>query len=253
LKEPEGPKNSREGDRSQRLSRAIGLITAMGTIVIIALAFGGVFRDPLTGRDGSDLDAAEAANANAELELAIRYAKGDGVTLDYGIAIKWFRVAAEHGQPRAQYDLGVMYERGRGVPVDLGEAFKWYLKSARANYPSAQYNVAVYYTKGQQVAQDLPEAAFWYRRAASQGVVEAMTYLGMMYDKGDGIAASQFDAYAWYLAAAKRGSSLSSARAIEIFASFGPIDKAHAEVFANNIASTIQDHPEVETARLSGR
>jgi len=185
--------------------------------------------------------AADSGNAEAQLQLAILYAKGEGMTQDYAVAAKWFRAAADRGSARAQYDLGVLYERGRGVPVDLAEAAKWYLKSAEAKYALAQYNLAVCYTKGQGIRKDLPEAALWYRRAALQGMVQAMVNLGTMYERGDGVPVSQVDAYAWYLAAGRRGNQIGSKRADDVFAALPKLDQIRAEALAGDVAASIKD------------
>jgi hypothetical protein len=128
------------------------------------------------------LEAAERAkngDAEAQLSLAILYAKGDGVAQDYAAAAKWFRAAADRGLMRAQYDLGVLYERGRGVPLDYNQAVAWYRKAAEQGHPLAQYNLAVAHTKGQGARQNFFEAAVWYHRAAAQGVVAAMVNLAI--------------------------------------------------------------------------
>jgi hypothetical protein len=186
--------------------------------------------------------AAEGGNSDAQLQLAILYAKGEGVPQDYIVAAKWFRAAADHGSARAQYDLGVLYERGRGVPVDVAEAAKWYLKAAEGKYPLAQFNLAVCYTKGQGVRKDLSEAALWYRRAALQGVVQAMINLGTMYERGDGVPASPVDAYAWYLAASRRGNEAAAKRADEIFAALPKLDQIRAEALAADVAGSIHEY-----------
>ncbi|HXC26510.1 MAG TPA: tetratricopeptide repeat protein [Stellaceae bacterium] len=194
---------------------------------------------------------AAAGDANAELELAIIYAKGQGVAQDYAASANWFRAAANHGVPRAQYDLGVMYERGRGVKSDLTEAANWYLKSAQGGYPLAQYNLAVCYTKGQGVRQDLAEAALWYRRAATQGVVQAMTNLAVMYDKGDGVGASQVDAYAWYRAAGRHGDQNSEHRAEYLYKNMEQLDQIHAEALSSDVGNSIHDSPADGDAALA--
>jgi hypothetical protein len=188
---------------------------------------------------------AQEGDANAQLHLAILYAKGEGLTQDYAAAANWFRAAANQGVARAQYDLGVLYERGRGMPVDLTEAANWYLKAAQGNYPLAQYNIAVCYTKGQGIRQDLAEAAVWYRRAALQGVVQAMTNLGQMYEKGEGVPVSPVDAYAWYSAAGRRNNEAAAHRASELFATLPHLDQIRSEALASDVAGSIHD-PEAE-------
>ena len=54
------------------------------------------------------------------------YAKGFGVSQDYGEAVKWWRLAAAQGNARAQRNLGIAYENGRGVAQDHREAAKWF-------------------------------------------------------------------------------------------------------------------------------
>jgi hypothetical protein len=184
---------------------------------------------------------AQAGDADAQLRLAILYAKGEGAAQDYAMAATWFRAAADQGVARAQYDLGVLYERGRGVPVDLTEAATWYLKAAEGKFPLAEYTLAVCYTKGQGIRKDLPEAVLWYRRAAGQGVVQAMINLGMMYEQGDGIALSPVDAYAWYRAAGRRGNQAASQRADDVFASMPHLDQIRAEALASDVDASIHE------------
>jgi hypothetical protein len=204
------------------------------------------FRDGQPLRDPAQRVAyyqagAKAGDADAQLRLAILYAKGEGVTQNYATAATWFRAAANQGSARAQYDLGVLYERGRGVAVDLTEAAKWYRKAAEAKHPLAQYNLAVCYTKGQGVREDLPEAALWYRRAAVQGVVQVMINLGAMYEKGEGVAASPVDAYAWYFAAGRRDSPPAARRAEELYASLPRLDQIRAAALASDVTASIHD------------
>jgi hypothetical protein len=195
---------------------------------------------------------AQAADAEAGLQLAILYAKGEGVAQDYAMAATWFRAAANQGLPRAQYDMGVLTERGRGVKVDLTAAADWYLKAAQAGYPLAQYNLAVCYTKGQGIRQDLPEAALWYRRAATQGVVQAMVNLATMYEKGDGVAASPVDAYAWYLAAERRDNQTAARRAEDLYAGLPHLDQIRATALAADVAASIHDPEHGDNPEASG-
>ncbi len=196
--------------------------------------------DNPTDRVAFYLPRAKGGNADAQLELAILYAKGDGVVQDYPTAATWFRAAAEQGLPRAQYDLGVLFERGRGVPVNLAEAFTWYSKAANANYPLAQYNLAVAYTRGQGTGQDFVAAVAWYNRAALQGVVPAMVNLAILYERGEGIDASAVDAYAWYRAAAGRGNQPAGKRADELREVLSTRDRPRAEARAAEIAALIR-------------
>jgi hypothetical protein len=200
----------------------------------------------LAGRFAYYTEAAKAGNADAQLQLAMIYAKGDGVPRDYAQAATWFRAAADHGVVRAAYDLGVLYERGWGVPADPEAAASWYKKAADNEYPLAEYNLAVAYTKGVGVPKDLVEATLWYRRAAVQGVVQAMVNLAKLYEGGEVVSASSVDAYAWYLAAGGRGSQPGARRAEELFAALTPTEKLRAETVATDVAASIHDPPTPE-------
>jgi hypothetical protein len=207
--------------------------------------------DP-TQRIAYDTAAAKAGDRNAQLQLGIRYAKGDGVPQDYATAATWFQAAANQGLARAQYDLGIMYEKGRGVPVDFAAATEWYHKAAEGNYPLAEYNLAVAYTKGQGIRQNLAEAAIWYRRAAGQGVLQAMIVLAMLYERGDGVPASPVDAYAWYLAAGRRDDQPSAKRAEELFSVLSRLDQIRAQALASDVAASIHSSQPERAASLGG-
>ena len=64
---------------------------------------------------------AEAGDAASEVELGLRYDKGEGVLKDHAEAAKWYRKAADQNFAAAQYNLGVCYDRGGGGPRGSGE------------------------------------------------------------------------------------------------------------------------------------
>jgi TPR repeat protein len=84
---------------------------------------------------------AEAGDAQSQVELGLRYDKGEGVAKDQVEAVKWYRKAAEQNYARAQYDLGLSYLDGEGVPKNPVEGMKWLRKAAEQNYAAAQYNL----------------------------------------------------------------------------------------------------------------
>ena len=80
---------------------------------------------------------------------------------------------AEQGDAEAQYNLGVSYAEGDGVVKDLEEAIKWWRKAADQGNADAQTNLGIAYGYGAGVAQDYEEAVKWYRKAADQGDADA--------------------------------------------------------------------------------
>jgi uncharacterized protein len=53
------------------------------------------------------------------------YANRYEVAKDFSEALKWYRLAANHGIAMAQFNLGVAYVDGTGVPQDYVQAHKW--------------------------------------------------------------------------------------------------------------------------------
>jgi hypothetical protein len=58
------------------------------------------------------------------------YFEGEGVPLDYAVALPLYRKAADQGYAKSQYNLGNMYYYGYGVQQDRVEADRWYHKAA---------------------------------------------------------------------------------------------------------------------------
>src|SRR5438067_13114399 len=81
---------------------------------------------------------AQAGDADSQVELGLRYDKGEGVAQDHAEAVKWYRKAAEQNFAGAQYSLGVCYGKGEGVAKDQVEAEKWSRKAAEQNFAAAQ-------------------------------------------------------------------------------------------------------------------
>src|SRR5438552_1017960 len=105
---------------------------------------------------------AEAGDAESQVELGLRYDKGEGVPKDQVEAVKWYRKAAEQNHAEAQYNLGVCYAWGVGVAKDQVEAVKWLRKAAEQNDAKAQFAFGVCYANGTGVAKDYVEAVKWY-------------------------------------------------------------------------------------------
>ena len=151
------------------------------------------------------IKAAEQGDVQAQYDLAVMYAKGQGMKKDDAEAVKWYRKAAEQGHADAQYHLGNAYAHGRGVAKDESEAVKWFRKAAEQGHAEAQCNFAEAYLFGSVIPQNYAEAVKWYRKAAEQGVADAQYNLGVSYAKGNGVTQDVFEAVRWYRKAAEKG------------------------------------------------
>ncbi len=135
--------------------------------------------EPQSGRPAAQapqqLPEARAAqgDAEAQLQLGLRYAEGDGVIRNDKEAAKWLELAAKQGLAEAQYQYGLMLLKGRGVVQDYRAAFNWIEKPAQRGYAKAQYSLGELYRYGTGTPVDKARAYLWFNLAAAQGVEAA--------------------------------------------------------------------------------
>jgi hypothetical protein len=113
---------------------------------------------------------AHQGDAEAQLQLGLRYAEGNGVIQSDKEAAKWFAQAAKQGLAEAQYQYGLALLEGRGVVQDYKAAFGWIEKPAQRGYAKAQYSLGELYRYGTGTAVDKARAYLWFNLAAAQGV-----------------------------------------------------------------------------------
>ncbi len=122
--------------------------------------------------------AANAGDADSQLELAILYGEGRGVAQNYTESLNWYIKSAEQNNHVAQYNLGVIYSEGKGVKVDNKEAVKWYTLAANNGDSTAQYNLGVIYFQGVEgVSKDIEKSFKWISKAAENGDEDALSML----------------------------------------------------------------------------
>lgn len=151
---------------------------------------------------------AEEGNAEAQMNLAKCYVKGEGVERNFEEANKWLLKAAEQGNTDAMNEMGTAYLNGWGVPVDYKEAVKWYRKSAEQGNAVGQAQLGACYAEGSGVPQNHKEAFNLFQKAAEQGDVIAQKFLADYYLTGYatiGIPQDFDKAFDLYLKAAEQG------------------------------------------------
>src|SRR5262245_35057636 len=99
---------------------------------------------PGQGTTGKDA----ARDAEAQYQLALKYARGTGVARDDAMAAGLFRKAAEQGHGAAQEALAFAYHVGRGVEKNEAEALKWVRKAAEQGRAGAQHSLGFSYFTG---------------------------------------------------------------------------------------------------------
>lgn len=101
--------------------------------------------------NGQDFDKGLTAAKKGNFEVALR---------------KW-QPLAKKGDVDAQYNLAVMYANGQGVPKDTAEARKWLREPVMRGHAGAQFLLGLMFAHGLGVERDLVKAVSWYRKAAA--------------------------------------------------------------------------------------
>ncbi|MDQ6957742.1 MAG: copper chaperone PCu(A)C [Mariprofundaceae bacterium] len=84
-------------------------------------------------------------------------------------AASLFRQAGEQGNRQAQYQMGLLYARGDGVKKDFIKAREWLYKAAVQGHPKAQFYLGQMYAFGDGGEKDNTRAATWFWLATTLG------------------------------------------------------------------------------------
>ena len=144
---------------------------------------------------------AREGDADAEYNLGMMYARGQGVPKDYDAALSWFQKAHDGGNRGATYFLGKMYATGVGVQKDSRAAERMFLKCADEDV-RAQYEIGLLYFRDEDIPRDLERSAKWMLRAANNGHAEAQFMVGQFYKAGAGVPKDMGKAVEWLTSAA---------------------------------------------------
>lgn len=123
---------------------------------------------------------------------------GDGIDRNQSEAVKWYRMAAEHGLPDAVFELAKCYRFGIGVRRNRTTASKWLHKAAEQGHTKAMVLVGklcLDYDSGEYNSRKAVEL---FRKAADQGDAWGMFHLGECYINGNGVKKDFDAAYLWF-------------------------------------------------------
>lgn len=116
---------------------------------------------------------ADLGDAEAQVEIGIKYFEGKSVETDYAEALKYFKLSADQGNSRGQFLLGGMYLKGVGVTQNYEDAFKYFKLSAEQGNSEAQFCVGALYKAGKGITKDYKEAIKYFKLSADQGHKDA--------------------------------------------------------------------------------
>lgn len=133
---------------------------------------------------------AEQGDVDAQVDLAMMYAKGEIAPVNLGAAFYWFETAALTGQKNAQVSLGWAYMSDfLGLAPNYQLAMWWNRKAADQGFGRGSENIGLLYGNGWGVPVNYFEAASWYKKAIAQGADsgQAQFELGRLYEDGRGV------------------------------------------------------------------
>ena len=160
---------------------------------------------------------AENGYAVAQYSLAKLYERGGGAILKNPVqAALWYRQAAAQGVAAAQNNLAIMYAKGDGVPKNPERAVELWRQAAELGHPMAKYNLALGYFNGDGVAVDREVSVTWFLGAARAGVGDAQYALGQLYRQGVGVEPDEAEALYWYEQAAGQGHRVAADEAAKL-------------------------------------
>jgi hypothetical protein len=186
--------------------------------------------------------AADAGNAEAELQLGGCYHYGLGTTPDLSMAAKYYRLSADQtnfvamkslgyllmngfgvktneaeaeywlmraandgGNRRAMYDLGVICSLKYPDTNAMVDGFKWMKQSAELGDALAAQELANFYYRGWGGTEtNLASYRYWRLKAATLGATDSQFFMGQAYRLGDGVPKDPETSLAWYGKAAAK-------------------------------------------------
>jgi TPR repeat protein len=200
--------------------------------------------------------AAEQGDAEAQYNLGVCYANGQGVAKDEAEAVKWYRKAAEQNLALAQLGLAVCYGSGKGVAKDEGEAVKWYRKAAEQNglaAVAAQIELFSMYDTGRGVPQDDVAAVEWIRKAAEQGCAVTQTLLGIFYANGHVVPQDLVQAHVWLSLGGANGDESAREALAKTEKYMTPEQKAEAAKLAGGLFEKFRQNAVAEWSRRNAK
>ena len=88
---------------------------------------------------------------------------------NYAKAFTEWKPLADQGHDQAQFNIGLMYAKGQGVAVDNFKALKWMRLSAEQGYSDSHHFLGLMYEHGKAVLRDSVRSHMWYNIASANG------------------------------------------------------------------------------------
>lgn len=123
---------------------------------------------------------ADGGDIESMCEMGHRYYQGDGVAVDYALAVHWYQKAVDAGHVESLNDLAYMYVKGLGVAEDAEKAAGLFYQAAQSGSGMGMYNFAVCLGKGIGVQQNDFQSRLWVQKSAEAGYEPAQKTIAEM-------------------------------------------------------------------------
>ena len=183
---------------------------------------------------------AEAGDAAAQFDLAVRYAEGGAGPRNYELAVQWYEKAAQQGLAVAEYRLGSLYEKGVGVGKDVQRAKDLYQRAAEKGNTRAMHNLGVLAAEGGK--PNYTSAALWFGKAAEYGVRDSQYNLAVLLARGLGLPKDLVKSYTWFAIVAAAGDADAARKRDDVAARLTSSELAAANAAAAAFAPRPADH-----------
>ena len=189
---------------------------------------------------------AEAGDAAAQFDLAVRYAEGGAAPRDFGLAAQWYERAAQQGLAVAEYRLGSLYEKGLGVGKDMQRAKDLYQRAAEKGNTRAMHNLGVLAADGSK--PNYTSAALWFGKAAEYGIRDSQYNLAVLLGRGLGVPKDLVKSYTWFAIVAAAGDEDAARKRDDVAARLTSSELAAANAAAAGFAPHPADRAANESA-----
>ena len=196
--------------------------------------------------------AALKGDPAAAYEIAVRYAEGRGVAVNFDEAAKWYDRAAQAGVIPAAFRLGTLYEKGLSVKKDVDIARRYYTQAAERGNAKAMHNLAVLDADGGGKGANYKSASLWFRKAAERGVADSQFNLGILYARGIGVEQNLAESFKWFSLAAAQGDADAARKRDDIAKRLDPQSLAAAKLAIQTFTPEPQPDDAVNVAGPAG-
>ncbi len=196
--------------------------------------------------------AALKGDPTAAYEVAVRFAEGKGVAVNYDEAVKWFDRAAQAGVVPAIFRLGTFYEKGLAVTKDVAIARHYYVQAADRGNAKAMHNLAVLDADGGGKGADYRTAVQWFRKAADRGVADSQYNLGILYARGIGVEQNLAESFKWFSLAAAQGDADAARKRDDVANRLDPQSLAAAKLAIQTFTPESQPDDAINVAVPAG-